>query len=407
MIPTRWSVTSTPVVLAGNVYFGDWGGNVYSAKVDDGKINWKVNLENAISSTLTAAGGRIYVSLSPQDTNVVHPNNGNRVVALSQATGDVIWQTKLPSTAHGVWGSPTLFDGMIYVGTAAGFGQEESLPPFTGGSIFALNAKTGAIVWTKALYGTAGGAGLWGSVSASPDLNAIYFATGNPYSSRGTVNDAYAIVSLNAKTGKENWRFRLFSSLSEGGDNDFGATPNVFAMKYRGGTRRVVGAGNKNGVYYIVDASTGKLLQQVRPQDNTGISGNAAVVGATGGLPTVFVPSYGASLDVAAPKNQFGYVSAIDPATGQVLWSFLNEANVIGSVAAVPGAVIFGNAKGYIYAVSAKGGRKLFEKRLSNAIDAGVTPAEGHLFVTTAQGDPDFPDKSMDAKNNGVYAFAP
>jgi outer membrane protein assembly factor BamB len=407
MIPTHWSVTSTPVVLGGNVYFADWGGNVFSAQVKSGKINWKINLDNPISSTLTVAGDNIYVSLSPQDTRLVPPNNGNRVVALSRSTGAVLWQTKIPSSAQGMWSSPTLFDGMIYVGVAGGIGQKETDKPFVEGNVFALNATTGAITWTRRLNGTAGGAGLWGSVVGSTELNAVYFATANAYGETGTTGDAYSIVSLNAKTGKENWRYQAYRNVAEGDDNDFGATPNLFKIQQQGGLRAVVGVGSKDGYYYVVDAATGKLIQKTQMQQNGGVIGNAAVLRGDSGNPRVFVPGYSNSVDVASPKNAFGSVAALDALTGKVDWSTTVEGNVIGSVALVPGALLFGDARGNLYALSTKAGGTLFHKRLPNAIEAGVTPAEGHVFVATSQGNPGGPDESMSAANNGIYAFAP
>lgn len=409
MIATGQSVTSTPVVLNGNVYFADWGGDVYSARVASGKVNWKVNLGNAISSTLTLSAGKVYVALSADDTALVPPDNGNRVVALSQSTGRVLWQAKLPSTAQGIWGSPTVFDGMIFIGAAGGWGQQESIPPFVGGTLWALDAATGKIVWTKTLNGTAGGGGLWGSVTVSPSLDAIYFGTANSYAPTGTINDSYSIVSLNAKTGRQNWRFQAYPNEVAGDDNDFGATPNLFSFTFGGRVRSAVGIGSKDGHYYVVDALTGKLIEKIMLKSQGGVIGDAAV-DPTGDNPEVFVPLYANSLDVADPRVCCGALVSLNPSHGRVAWYVTVDANVIGSVALVPGAVFFGDAKGNVYGLStAAGGPTLFHVQLPDAIEAGVTPAEGHLFVATTQGDPApyATDDSMPVSGLGLYAFTP
>ena len=81
-IMTQGSVTSTPIVLGDNMYFADWGGNVYSAVAATGHINWEVNLgSTSISSTLALANGMVYIGDGLGQTNLF---------ALSQIDGHVI-----------------------------------------------------------------------------------------------------------------------------------------------------------------------------------------------------------------------------------------------------------------------------------------------------------------------------
>ena len=387
MFKTPRAVTSEPVVLDGSAYFADWTGNVYSVQIATGELNWKVNLGNPISSTPSLANGLVYVSLSSFDTAIdtaiSGPDNGNRVVALSQSTGDILWQAILPSTSQGVWGSPTVFSGMLYIGAADGTGQSES-DPAVGGTIFALNAATGAEVWTKSLSGTAGGAGLWGSVVADAALNAVFFGTGNSYATKGTIGDAYSIVSLNASTGNQNWKYQIYTSKKTGHDRDFGSTPNLFSLTIHGQSQDVIGLGNKNGNYYILNEQTGQLVRKlrVRTENRGGIIGLAAVAGAQTGSPQIFVPTYRVASDIADPAVCCGDVVALDPVQHRVTeWTSLAQGNVIGSVAAVPGAILYGDAKGDLYAVSSSSGRVLYQTQLGAAVEGGVTVAEGYVLV--------------------------
>ncbi len=407
VIRTKSSITSTPVVLDGNVYFDDWGGWVYSVRVGSGSINWKVRLKDPVSSTPVLANGNVYVGLSPYDGASFPPDNGNQVVALSQSDGHVLWQTELPSTAKGVWSSPIVDDGFLFIGLAAGIGQQESIPPFVGGSIWALDATTGRIAWKRVLNGTAGGGGLWGSVAVSTSLDSIFFGTANSYVPTGTINDAYSIVSLNLRTGHENWRFRAYPSEAVGNDQDFGATPNVFSISSHGGVRLAVGVGSKDGNYYVVDARTGALIQKVSVTPDGGNIGTSAFRGTVN--PKVFVPTYTNAIDIASPANCCGGLVAVNTATGHVQWYVSVGANVIGDVAAVPNAVLFGDEKGNVYALSSKDGHRLFHDKLPDAIESGVTPAEGHVFVATTRGDPGLGqnDSSMPLNGLGLYAYVP
>ncbi len=231
VIRTPAPVTSTPVVMDGNAYFADWGGNLYSAQVATGSLNWVVNLGYPISSTPTLANGLVYVGLSPDETRT-HSQTSYRefVVAISPADGHTVWETTLDGTMHGLWASPTVSGDTLYVGLAVGAGQPDETDPSDLGQMYALNAMNGTPVWSQTLAGTAGGAGVWGSVVVDPELNAVFFATGNSYARTGTVGDAYSIMSLNASTGALRWRFRVYPSRKSGGDNDFGSTPNLFSL---------------------------------------------------------------------------------------------------------------------------------------------------------------------------------
>ena len=402
MIQTSAPVTSTPVVLDGNAYFADWAGNLYSAQVATGNLNWVVNLGHPISSTPTLANGLVYVGLSPLDTLLVGPTFQENVLAISPADGHTVWETRLDGTMHGLWASPTVSGDMLYIGLAGSIGQQDETNPSDLGQMYALNAMTGTTVWSRTLAGTAGGAGVWGSVVADPGLNSVYFGTGNSYSTAGTIGAAYSIISLDAATGATRWQYRVYRSHKSGRDYDFGSTPNLFSLKFHlnGGTKDAIGIGNKNGSYYIVNEQTGRLLRKFNVMRRGGVVGLAAVVPGANGDPEIFVPTYKAANDISDPSVCCGGIVALDPVHHAVTWRSRARANVIGSVAAVPGAILFGDAIGDLYAVSSSSGKVLFQKQLPGPIEAGVTVAEGHVLVPT--GAPFYSQYT-----NGVYAFAP
>jgi outer membrane protein assembly factor BamB len=406
MIHTNASVTSTPVVLDGNVYFADWSGNVYSAQVKTGTLNWKVNLGNPISSTPTIADGKVYVSVGPYDSRLHPPNTGNRVVALSESDGRRVWETGLPSTSRGAWASPILFDGTLFVGVAAGVGQSED-DASVGGTIFALRASTGKMVWTKELGGKAGGAGLWGSVAFDRDTGDIYFGTGNSYGHGDDTGDAFSIVSLDAKTGKQNWKYTNYQNEKLGRDYDFGSMPNIFEYKVAVGKDvKAIGLASKNGYYYVVAENDGKFLTQIQIRKDGGVNGIPGYLpGARGRATLIYVPTYRTAFDIASPQSCCGSLAAIDLISGTVKWSVTVQAEVVGSVALAPGVVVFGDNAGKLHALSTTTGATIVEKQLAASIESGVTLAEDHLFVTTSQGDPAFPDPTKPKSALGLYAF--
>lgn len=394
-IKTKESVTSTPVVLTGNVYFADWSGQVYSANVSTGSVNWKVNLIDApISSTPTLANGLVYVTAGFGKT---------KVFALKQKNGHVVWETKLNTTMDAIWASPMIYNGILYTGVASAYNERDTN---AFGAIFALNATTGKVLWhfttSNTLSGS--GSGVWGSAVYDPVLDSIYFATGNPFGSSNSPAYGYSIISLNALNGKFNWAYTAYNSTTIGQDQDFGSSVNLFSLTYNGLTYNAVGIGGKDGIYYIVNRNSGALIKTFKVGTwPYGHYGGGGIIGISGFLyentsntisPEIFIPSY---TNQSAPEYN-GVVEALIPSTNTVAWRFKMKGIPVGSVSLIPGAVLVGDENGDFYAINTTTGNQVFNTIIPGVqIDAGITSAEGHIFVPASYGS----SKSY----NGVYAY--
>jgi outer membrane protein assembly factor BamB len=435
---TNWSVTSTPLVQNGNVYFADWGGNAFSANILTGSINWRENLGGGISSTPLISNGIMYVALGPNGAaDVGHPVNaltGNTTVvfALNQYTGKLIWINNLNKTTkmNAIWASPIIYKNLLYIGVASAGDESEAA---WKGAIYALNANNGAMVWNTlgtpntdgygsiVLAGTDGGDGVWGTVVIDPQLNSIYFGTGNPYSVKSPTNTlyGYSIISLNATNGKMNWHNQVYNALrgvnntppwngmiSNGmwNDDDFGSTPNLFSFTSTstGLTYSALGLGNKDGNYFVIDRINGTMLEKVSigtSEDNAnpdgGVIGSGAETNTTN--PEIFVPSYydlnnSVQGDVVAfyPSN---YLSK------GIAWRFDAKGVVDGGLTVVNNAVLFEDYGAQLYAVSTKTGKSLWTHAIPAAGASGITVAEGYVIGTGLF--------SLNGNNAtlGIYAF--
>ena len=412
MVHTNASVTSTPVVVGGNVYFADWGGYAWSVKASNGHTNWRVDLRNAVSSTVLVANHKVYVALSPYNTAVYPPNLGNRLVALDQSTGRTLWTTPLPSTGRGVWASPILVNGLVIVGTAVAIGQSEA-DPKAGGSIFAVHADSGKVVVVQ----EPGRHGRWWWSMGVDRLRQDARLDLLRHIERERRLGNRSLRLLDRVNGPVEWSREVavpgLPSKKTGDDYDFGSTPNVFefresATKYE----TVVGVGSKDGNYYIVSAVDGRLFEKIGlniPQGG-GSSGLAGVLPGPHGTATrIFVPTFHYDFDNANPQACCGGLAAVEPALELHRWTVKAHANVLGSVSVAPGVAMFGDQQGWLYAVADNNGAVLFTKHLGASIESGPTLAEGHVFVATAEGDPSYPPvhHPMLPSSLGVYAFVP
>jgi outer membrane protein assembly factor BamB len=110
-----------------------------------------------------------------------------------------------------------------------------------------------------------------------------------------------------------------------GPDFDFGAGPNLFttANPVTGRPEQLLGAGQKSGVYWAVDPATGKVVWQTRVGPAGILYGTATdgrrIYAADGDF---FRTPYtlGGSGPYAGQTVSGGSWTAMDPATGKILW---------------------------------------------------------------------------------------
>jgi outer membrane protein assembly factor BamB len=163
-LPGQYLFTAPPTAFDGIVYTGGAGdgGTVYAVRETDGKVFWTGSVENGDNSSPVVTTGGVYVSyVCPQSYK------------FTLKTGALIWHYSGPCEGGG-GATPVLYNGLLYVrdwsksnghdgdildakkGTYVGFFDADFAPAFYDGIAFyvqsgnlnAVNATTGATVWT-------------------------------------------------------------------------------------------------------------------------------------------------------------------------------------------------------------------------------------------------------------------
>ena len=129
-------------------------------------------------------------------------------------------------------------------------------------SAMAMAAKT----WGKDWWKDIAGGSVWDAITYDLKLNLLYFGTEgaqpqNPLergAGRGDELFTNSIVAVNADTGAYVWHYQTTPNDSW----DYNATMHIMVaeLSIAGKKRRVVMTAPKNGFFYVLDASTGKLL---------------------------------------------------------------------------------------------------------------------------------------------------
>jgi len=197
------------------------------------------------------------------------------LIALNMKTGAVIFDVALEDYTHGYSATlaPLIVNGKVIVGAAGG-----EYP--TRGFLAAYDATTGERAWrfytvpgagergSETWPGTdvmaRGGGSIWMTGTYDPDLNLIYFGTGNPnpdfYGDDRKGDNLYteSLIALDPNTGTLKWHYQFTPHDTH--DWDSTQVPILADVPVNGRIRKVVLFANRNGFFYSLDRSTGELL---------------------------------------------------------------------------------------------------------------------------------------------------
>lgn len=376
---TEGNVNATPIVVEHKVYAGDTSGNFYALS-DTGQLLWKTKVNGSVTASALVTPNRI-----------IFGDLAGYIYGLDRQTGKILWTIRPNQYENAqVWSSPTLVDRYAVIGIASDRGSAVLLDPNNGAVVW----QTYTISPQEASKGSKG-APIWSTPTYDASTGIIYVTTGDNYAPPATkTSDAF--IALNARTGKVVWQHQLVKNdVGENNpDVDFGDSPQIYRLPNR---RLVVGAGSKNGVYYVLDAKTGDLVNQYTAepecQPALGLFADSAVA-----LGVVYANGNGCS-----PPT--GELIAINGDGSGEKWRFTSTPGsaAISGVAVANGVVYFqvvGADGGFLYALDAKDGKKLASIPISIAA-SGPSVVDGQVYLGTGLTNPPF----ITTEGGSIIAF--
>lgn len=232
------------------------------------------------------------------------------------------------------------YESNITLNLTPAFDTERIYLPLAGGTIVALKAKDGQLVWRS---------DMGGELSASPaaDESNIYVATEILVSEGVQRASSGALRALGREGGVTQWMTPLVKPVR-------GAIT-------ISGSRLFAGGGD--GRAYAFDKKTGGVLWSI-PFPSTF---NSQPVVDSG---RVYIGS------------EDGTMWALEEATGKVVWKYRTQGAIRGNAVAARKSVYFGSSDGYVYAVSADKGKLDWRKRTGAGVEA-VTLAGDNLLAVS------------------------
>jgi alcohol dehydrogenase (cytochrome c) len=453
-------IEMSPLAVDGILYITETPALLTALDGRTGRPLW--TYRRAPANGVPGCCGPVNRGLAVLGDTLYHMTYDARLVALDRHSGTLLWETAVadPKLGYSSTSAPLVLSDRVIVGVAGGeFGIR--------GFLDAYDAKTGRRLWRLWTVPAAGepgvetwggeswrygGAPTWVTGTYDPELDLIYWGTGNPSPDwNGDVrpgDNLYSncLLAVDAKTGTLRWHFQF--TPHDVHDWDSNQIPVLVDAVVGGRPRKLVVQANKNAFYYVLDRETGAFLSATdyTPQDwakgidergrpvllpgrEPSAEGTLVSPGLAGGT-NWFTPSFSPSTglfylrarkgyadifyklnaDDHEPGQRFdggaarspegveypGLVLALEATTGRVRWQLETLTSCNCGVLSTAGGLVFGGGSdGYVFALDDLTGKPLWRFQTGAGVVANpmTYAAAGKQYVVVTSG-------------NVVYAFA-
>jgi quinohemoprotein ethanol dehydrogenase len=261
---------------------------VYAVNISTGQVAWKYRAAQGEGGLFGPPGSPDAEGVAVGEGMVFVGLSDTGLMALREQTGEFVWKVSIAAPSGEPTGRPSgaplYADGIVSIGTTADYGYR--------GQIVGVDAKTGREVWRFFVIPSPGdpgsetwpknnnawkhgGGAVWLVGAKDPDLDLIYYATGNAVPQYGGENrpgdNLYTdcLVALDPKTGKLRWHYQLVHH--DIWEADVAEAPVLFDAQVNGQTRKAIAGMRTDGYLFMVDRTTGKPLGRIEdrrvPQD--------------------------------------------------------------------------------------------------------------------------------------------
>ncbi|HYD51816.1 MAG TPA: PQQ-dependent dehydrogenase, methanol/ethanol family [Gemmatimonadaceae bacterium] len=442
--PATYSFEAAPIVVDGVMYVSGWEGYVWALDAATGDLLWQY--QHAIPLDVPTCCGNVNRGVAIARGIVYVATLHGYLVALDAVTGRPRWQQPFADVRAGesATAAPLVVKNLVLVGSSgAEFGVR--------GHLDAFDAATGRHVWRRytvpkpgepgseswpAQAWARGGGTTWITGTYDPELDLVYWGTGNP----GPLFDGgprpgsnlytSAVIAIDPDDGAIRWHYQW--TPHDVWDYD-GVNENIL-FELEG--RKLLAHFDKNGFLYILDRTDGRFVRATRFARATWGDVDATTGRVTPRLiptpegvdicpgpagakewphatysprtrllytpvveacarfkrgPTVYQEGLfylGGDADVR-PNEQWGEVKAFDPATGRQVWTWRSPHPVVASLLSTATDLLFvGEANGYVNALDARSGEVLWRFNTGNGIHSNPVTysVRGKQYVAVPNG---------------------
>ena len=262
---------ATPLVVDGIMYTVQAPNDVIALDAVTGRQFWTYSYTPGRARPCC---GRVNRGLAMLGDTLFMATIDAHLIAIDSKNGHPLWNVTIAkaSAAYSITHAPLVIKDKVIIGTG---GAEYGIRGF----IAAYDAHTGKEVWRfytvpgpgepgNDTWGgdswKTGGGSVWLTGSYDPDLNLTYWGVGNPgpdwNGDTRPGDNLYtdSVVALDPDTGALKWHYQ-FTPHDEF-DYDSVQVPVLVDMMWQGTARKVMLWANRNGIFYVLDRTTGQFL---------------------------------------------------------------------------------------------------------------------------------------------------
>jgi alcohol dehydrogenase (cytochrome c) len=444
---------ATPIVLDGVLYITGALNHAWAVDARTGRQIW--HYQRTLPEGLKVCCGMVNRGFGVLGERLFMVTLDAHFVALEMKTGKVIYDVEMASVKDGfaATGAPLVVKDKVIVGVAGGEyanrGFIDAYNPATGERVWRFYTipapgEKGSETWNGDIWARGGGP-TWLTGTYDPQLNLLYWGTGNPNpdwdgeSRPGDNLYTGSLVALDPDTGTLKWHFQYTPHDTH--DWDANEVPVLADLTINGRPRKVVMMANRNGFFYVNDRVTGEFIL-AKPFVNTtwateiGKDGRPVLIPGhdpsdTGSVAcpdwyggTNFMsPSFdakrglffvtaretcarfirrsppptaalgdrtmGGTVALVPEPKRYGALRAIDAATGARKWEITyTDAGWAGVTATAGGVVFSADHDGTFIVADSMTGKKLYEYQTGSVIFAPPTTylLDGRQYVVMPSG---------------------
>jgi len=269
----RSKVETTPIVVDGIMYVTRPPSDVIALDAETGRTLW--TYEHRLAGRVYTCCGEVNRGVAILGHRVFVNTLDAKVLALDARSGRVLWKKDMADISLGytATGAPLAVKDKIIVGIA---GAEGGIRGFldayyaeTGERAWRLYTipapgEPGSETWPPGDAWKRGGGSTWITGSFDPELNLVYWGTGNPgpdYNGDVRPGDnlySCSMLAVDADTGKLKWHYQYTPHDTH--DWDSTQVPVLLDANFGGRPRKLLLHPNRNGFYYVLDRASGEVL---------------------------------------------------------------------------------------------------------------------------------------------------
>jgi alcohol dehydrogenase (cytochrome c) len=451
-IPQLDRAETVPVVVDGVMFITEAPSNVVAVDAATGRQFWRYN--HPLPDDLRICCGRNNRGVAILGETLYMSTLDAKLVAIDARSGNLVWEKAVADYRSGYskTAAPLIVKDEVVTGIAGGeFGIR--------GFIDSYNATTGELEWrvdtipgpdhpdNQTWAGDSwrtGGSASWITGAYDPDLDLVYWGTGNPGPDwNGDVrmgDNLYSdsAMAMKHETGGLEWYFQF--TPHDVHDWDAIQVPILADLTMDGQERKVMMWANRNAFFYTLDRETGEFLvgepfarqtwaegldsngRPIRIPDTFPTPEGTTVSPPVGGGTNWFSPAYSPRTELfyvqaydgedvfykrdeeyvegdrytggggqrPGPVDDYqSFIRAIDPKTGSLRWEYEIQPRSTAGIMATAGDLVFsGSVDGYFYALDAVSGQELWHINVGRLVHSAPMSyaVDGKQYVTIAAG---------------------